>query len=199
MKWTILFISALCAGVPIGVWAQDSLNCTLAIDQIDEFDSTRLVVAQPVTTGILIPTKNLSEELDGPTFTDEAKILVSWAEGTDSIQSFFITIVTPEYEYMKTEDGYHVFFKLDDGTYIKVWNVAHRAEYNRSLLMWMYYHTCIIPPSTFHMLRSARIEKIRINYPTLKKTLNLTGHAQAELHRALMCVWQAVRGKGEKP
>ncbi len=177
----------------------DSLDCALAIDQIDEFDSTLLVVAKPVTTGILIPTKNMSEELDGPTFTDEAKLLVSFAEGTDGTRSFFMTIVTPEYEYMKTEDGYNVFFKLDDGTYLKVWNVAHRAEYNRDLLMWMYYHTCVLPPEAYHMLRNGRVEKIRINYPTLKKTLNMTGRAQAELKRALACVWEAVKRRAVRP
>ena len=145
----ILYVCGLWIGcvIPLVVPAQsDSLDCKLAIDQIDEFDSTLLVVARPVSTGILIPTKNMSEELDGPTFTGEAKLLVSYAEGTDGTRSFFLTIVTPEYEFMKTEDGYNVFFKLDDGTYLKVWNVAHRAEYNRDLLMC----GCTITPACCH-------------------------------------------------
>jgi len=96
-------------------------QCDIVIDAVDEFDSTKVVSAQVVSFGYMIPSN--FETVDGPLLIEEAKMLFSYAE-SDSINAFIMTIAVPEFNYQKVETGFNVMLKLSDSTVVEtVYNV----------------------------------------------------------------------------
>jgi len=175
------------------------IPCRIAVNSFDEFDSTRLITTEPVILGYLVPTKNLSEELDGKTVTEEAKAIFTYAEGTNRVRSFFLTLVVTEYEYLNIENGFTVFLKLSNGKIIKLYNVPDSGELNRDIIMWLYQHTCVVPLEVFHLLKNERIEKIRIVYENAKRTIILDEKQQRELQNAIQCVDLILRNSAVRP
>ncbi|RMG88571.1 MAG: hypothetical protein D6714_00465 [Bacteroidetes bacterium] len=175
------------------------IPCRIAVNSFDEFDSTRLITTEPVILGYLVPTKNLSEELDGKTVTEEAKAIFTYAEGTNRVRSFFLTLVVTEYEYLNIENGFTVFLKLSNGKIVKLYNVPDSGELNRDIIMWLYQHTCVVPLEVFHLLKNERIEKIRIVYENAKRTIILDEKQQRELQNAIQCVDLILRNSAVRP
>lgn len=173
--------------------------CQVALDTLDEFDSTRMIATLPIDIGYLVPTKNLAEDFGGKNLTEEAKVVFSYAESADNIRSFFLTMVVVEHQYLNIKNDLNVFFKLENGEIIKVYNVPDRAELNKDIIMWMYQHTCVIPLEVFHILKNEKVEKIRINYEGFKRTIGLDPEQRQALQDAVSCVDERLRMKVAKP
>lgn len=193
------FLGILCSPLIAQETLQDSIPaeipCRIAVNAFDEFDSTRLVTTESLDLGYLVPTQNLVEELDGKTVTEEAKAIFTYAEGTNRIRSFFLTIVTTEYDYLKIENGENVYLKLTNGKLVKLYNVPDNGELNRDIIMWMYQHTCVVPLEIYHLLKNEKVEKIRINYENSKKTIVLDEKQQIELQQLVLCIEAALKGE----
>ena len=173
--------------------------CVVALDTLDDFDSTRMIATLPINIGYLVPTKNMAENLGGKNLTEEAKLVFSYAESPDNVRSFFLTMVVVEHEYLKIENGLNVFFKLESGQLVNIYNVPDRAELNKDIIMWMYQHTCVIPLEIFHLLKNEKVEKIRIVYDGFKRTISLDPDQQQALQEAISCVDERLRMEIGKP
>lgn len=165
-------------------------QCTLSIDEVDEFDSLRTVASIPVITGYQIPSEFLTPEGE-LTIVDEAQTLFTFAQN-DSINSFFLTLAALEREYLKTRNGYDFLLKLSNGEVVGLYNVADKGTFDPKTNMRIYNHTGVVPIDYLPALTTYYIEKIRINYPTKKRTITLTPEQQEKLREAIRCVGEAV-------
>lgn len=198
----LLFLAFCCFGF-MSSFGQEILNdstevsipCKISVDSTDEFDSTRMVITDPLILGYMIPTQNLTDDLEGKTLTEEAKTIFTYAEGTNNVRSFFLTLVVTEYDYLKIENGYTVYLKLTNGKLVKLYNVPDNGELNRDIIMWLYQHTCVVPLEIYHLLKHEKVEKIRINYENAKRTIVLNEEQQTELQRLVLCVEATLRGE----
>lgn len=178
-------IIAILLALPVLVHAQ----CKLIYDKIDEFDSTRTVAAMPVNIGFLVPSN--FETADGAKMIEEAKLMFSYSEN-DSIRAFFLTIAVPEREYLRIDNDFNVLLMLDDDQIIAVMNVSDQGVFDPKTNMRLYQHTCIVPMDLFYALTHLKIAKIRINYRTYKRTLELNAAQQDAFRLAVRCVGEAV-------
>lgn len=168
-----------------------SAQCKFSADEVDEFDSTRLVASMPVSIGLLIPSR--FETVKGPRIIDQAKLLFSHSESDqDSINSFFLTIAIQEYDYQPIEQGKNVLLAFSDSTVIALYNFPDQGTFDTGTNMRLYQHTCIVPVDVFYQLSFKPLEKIRIRYSNQKKTIALSGKQQKELMEAVRCVGEAV-------
>ncbi len=198
-----LLIFTFCCTIALSSFSQEivvdsvqaPIPCKIAVDSTDEFDSTRIVTTETLVLGYMVPTQNLTEELDGKTLTEEAKTIFTYAEGTNNVRSFFLTLVVTEYDYLKIDNGYSVYLKLTNGKIVKLYNVPDNGELNRDIIMWLYQHTCVVPLEIYHLLKHEKVEKIRINYENAKRTIVLNEEQQTELQRLVLCVEAALRGE----
>lgn len=163
-------------------------QCDLALEEIDDFDSTRIISAYPTSIGNLVP--SLFETADGPLFIPEAKIMFTFSEN-DSIKSFFITLAIPEYEYQPIEKNYNVYLKLSDGGVVRLYNVPDRGTFDRKTNMRLYQHTCIVPLDLFSRFTFSFIEKIRVSYKFQDRDFDLTAKQQEEIRESIQCVGRA--------
>jgi hypothetical protein len=192
MRLLFFFFSALL--LPLALGAQ----CKLAVDEIDEFDSTRLVVARPVPIGSYIPTRY--ETVKGARIVDQGTLIFSYTESDlDSVNSFFLTITLPEYEYQPIESGQNVLIAFADSAVVALLNFPDRGHFDPNTNMRLYQHTCVVPVDVFYRLAYADVLKIRIRYENQKKTLTLTKKQQKELKAAVRCVGEAVGFAPIKP
>ena len=165
-------------------------QCDIIIDEVDEFDSTRVVSAQVVSFGYLIPSN--FETVDGPLLIEQAKMLFTYTE-SDSINAFVMTIAVPEYDFQPVEKGFNVLLKLSDSTLVEsVYNVPDKGFFDKRINMRVYQHACIIPFELFFRLTEARIEKMRIVYPKQKKTFHLSEEQQEAIRDAIRCVGERI-------
>ena len=183
IKRLLLFILMI-GGASFSLQAQ----CDIAFDEVDDFDSTRVIGAPPVKIGKIVP--SLYETIDGPTFIDQAKVLATYSEG-DSINSFFITIAIPEYSFQPIEKGNNVLIKLSDGKVLSIYNVPDRGTFDKETNMRIYQHTCVIPLDLFYRLTFSYIEAIRINYQKHYSTIELDIDQQQAVRSAIQCVGRA--------
>ncbi|MCB0569215.1 MAG: hypothetical protein KDC66_05610 [Phaeodactylibacter sp.] len=173
-------------------------QCKFSADEVDEFDSTRLVSSLPVSVGLLIPSR--FETAKGPKIIDQAKMLFSHTESDqDSINSFFLTIAVPEYDYQPIEQGKNVLLAFADSTVIALYNFPDQGTFDTGTNMRLYQHTCIVPVDVYYRLSYTPVEKIRIRYTNQKKTIALSKKQQKELKEAVRCVGQAVGFLPAKP
>jgi len=172
-------------------------QCEIAIDTTDEFDTTRMIASLPIKIGNLVPTKNLSEDLNGQPLADEAKVMVSYAESEKRVRSFFLTLAVIEHRFLRIENGQNVYLKLSNGQIVKLYNVPDNGELKRDIIMWQYQHTCVIPLEVYHLLKNNFVEKIRINYLQAKRTIVLDEQQQVALQEAIKCVEERLRGSSE--
>ena len=166
-------------------------QCAIALDTLDDFDTTRIVAAEPVNLGFLVPTGNVEEELGGRQEVEEAKAIVSFAD-EQRIQSFFLTLGVVERRFYLTEPEYTVLLLFEDGNIMKLFNVPDQPEFDRDLLMWKYVHTCVVPQEIFRMLKHTAVEKIRILYKDYKQTIVLEPPQRTALQEAVLCVEERV-------
>ena len=204
MKKKLLLVCSCLFVLQAGMLAQElkidsTTLCEVALDTIDEFDTTRMIATLPIKIGFLVPTKNLSEDLQGETVTDEAKVVFSYAESANRIRSFFLTLVVVEHQYLNISNDMNVLLKLTNGQIIKLYNVPDKAELNRDIIMWMYQHTCVVPLETYHILKNEKVDKIRINYDNYKRTIVLEPDQQQALQDAVTCVEERLRRTAVKP
>ncbi|MEO1257964.1 MAG: hypothetical protein AAFZ15_04175 [Bacteroidota bacterium] len=192
----LLFILLLSTSFLIETNAQ----CDVAIDEHDEFDSTRLVATHPMNIGYLVASGNVPEDLEGKEYVEEAKVLFSYSD-EKNIRSFFLSIMVAERKFFMIEKDFNVFLKFKSGQIISLLNVPEHGEFDRDILMWKYLHTCVIPLEVFHNLKNNLVEKIRINYKNYKKTIELEEDQQIALQEAVKCVEERLKKelKGIKP
>lgn len=183
MKYILPFFMLLLAA-PTSGFAQCKL---IALDTLDEFDSTRLIATKPINIGYLVPTGNVAEDIEGKETVEEGKAIFSFGN-ENNIRSFFLTLAVVERKFYMIEADYNVYLKFVDGQIIKLLNVPADGEFERKILMWKYMHTCVVPLEYFHMLRNGLVEKIRIEYNGFKQTLVLEDKQAKALQAAVKCV-----------
>lgn len=173
--------------LPPGLQAQ----CTFAADTIDPFDSTRLVISEPIPIGFLIP--SLYETVDGPRIIEEAEVAFSFIEGdVDRINSFFLTIATPEYDFRKIEAGRNVIIAFEDTSAVQLLNYPDRGVFSKETNMRVYQHTCVVPIDILYRMASFNVFGFRIRYKGKKRTIILTKDQQEALRKAVKCASEAV-------
>lgn len=171
-------------------------QCKVALDEIDPFDSLRTVVSQSVTIGNRVPSK--FETADGPKLIEEAKVLFTYTE-KDSIRSFFLVLGIQEWEYHRIDSDYNVLLMLDDGQVIELMNFSDQGTFDARTNMRLYQHTCLIPIDLFYALTHFKVQKIRINYRTEKRTVEVQPGQQTALRNAVRCVGERIGMSPLKP
>jgi hypothetical protein len=159
----------------------------IALDTVDDFDSTRLIATKPFNIGYLVASGNVAEGLDGQETVEEGKAIFSFGN-ENNIRSFFLTLAVVERKFYLIDADYNVFLKLKDGQILKLLNVPADGEFDRKIMMWKYMHTCVVPLEYFHALRNGLVEKIRIEYNGYKQTLVLEDKQAQALQDAVKCV-----------
>ncbi len=160
-------------------------QCKIAIETVDEFDSTRLVVSQPVNVGFMVPSNHRTAE--GMLMVEEAKLLFSFTEN-DTMGAFFLTIAAAERDYYGIEDGYNVYLILADGTLLELMDYPDRGVLDDKTLMRIYTHTCVAPVDFFYLVAETYIDRIRILYKGYKRTIKLQPEQQEAVRQAIRCV-----------
>jgi len=171
-------------------------QCKVALDEIDPFDSLRTVVSQSVTIGNRVPSK--FETADGPKLIEEAKVLFTYTE-KDSIRSFFLVVGIQEWEYHRIDSDYNVLLMLDDGQVVELMNFSDQGVFDPQTNMRLYQHTCLIPIDLFYALTHFKVQKIRINYRTEKRTVEIQPAQQMALRNAVRCVGERIGMSPVKP
>lgn len=163
-------------------------QCDLVINEVDAFDSTRLISSATIHVGNFIP--SLYETVDGPKIIEEAEVLFSFAESDrpDSLKSFFLTVAAPEFKYEAIESGQNVLLALSDSTVIGLHNFPDKGTFDKSTNMRVYQHTAVVPVDTYYRLAFLDIVGIRIRYTNKKRTLYLNKEQQEALRQAILCV-----------
>lgn len=186
----------------LGIWlpmATLSAQCEFIVEDIDFFDSTRLLTSKPVPIGFLIP--SMYETIKGPRLIDEAQAMFSFAESAraDSINSFFLTVLAEEYDFLAIESGQNVLLALEDSTVVGLLNFPDRGTFNPKTNMRLYQHTCVVPIDILYRLSFSKIMMIRIEYENKKKTIILSKEQQKELQKIFRCVGERQGLFKEKP
>jgi hypothetical protein len=171
-------------------------QCKVALDEIDPFDSLRTVVSQSVTIGNQVPSK--FETADGPKLIEEAKLLFTYTE-KDSIRSFFLVLGIQEWEYHRIDNDYNVLLMLDDGQVIELMNFSDQGVFDTRTNMRLYQHTCLVPMDLFYALTHFKVQKIRVNYRTEKRTVDIQPGQQTALRNAVRCVGERIGMSPIKP
>lgn len=171
-------------------FAQSKAKCTLAVDEIDTFDSTHTVAAKPVNIGYQIPSQFLLDNGNNK-MIEQGKALFSYSEN-DSINSFFLTLAMVEYKYFSIEPGFNVLLLLSNQQVVGLFNVPDKGEFDKSTNMRIYQHTCVVPLDLFYALTLQKIQSIRIEYNGYKKTLEILPEQQDAIQEAVRCVGEAV-------
>ncbi len=173
----------------INAAAQNKTNCQIAVDEIDSFDSTRTIAAKPINIGYQIPSQFLLDNGSNK-MIEQGKALFTYTEN-DTINCFFLTLATAEYSYFSIEPGYNVLLLLSDQRVVGLLNVPDKGEFNKSINMRIYQHTCVVPLDMFYALSTYKIEQIRIEYKGFKKTLEILPEQQEAIQQAVRCVGEA--------
>jgi hypothetical protein len=160
-------------------------QCTFSINELDEFDSTLIIATPAVNIGYLIASEYLEE--DGIKLIEEAKVILSYGE-LNNYSNLFLTLVTPERSFSEIEPGTNLLLKLSNDTIVGLINYPDRGTFNRSINMRIYNHTAIIPIDVFFALAHYPIEKIRINYNSKKRNINVTPNQASEILKHIRCL-----------
>ncbi|MEL6969695.1 MAG: hypothetical protein AAFZ63_13310 [Bacteroidota bacterium] len=185
-QWLLLALTAFSGFV---LAAQGSADCDIAFDEVDPFDSIRTVASQTVALGYLIPSR--FETIDGPKIIEEAEAILIYSEN-DSISGFFFNLVMPEYKLQPIEKGMNVKLLLDDDSVIGFYNFPDEGEFDRTINMRLYQHTCAIPLDYFYKLAYHKVAQIRVEYERQNRTLILNNKQQEALRTAIQCVGRQI-------
>ncbi|MFN7118316.1 MAG: hypothetical protein ACK4TA_16060 [Saprospiraceae bacterium] len=171
------------------LFAQDKAKCQIIVDEIDRFDSTRLIAAKPVNIGYQIPSQFLLDNGSNK-MIEQGKAMFSYTEN-DTINCFFLTLAMAEHTYYSIESGYNVLLLLSDQRVVGLLNVPDKGEFDKSVNMRIYQHTCVVPLDLFYALSTYKVEQIRIEYKGYKKTLEVLPEQQEAIRQAVRCVGEA--------
>ena len=171
------------------IFAQNQGNCPIAFDEVDPFDSLRTVGSEVVALGYMIPSKYELE--DGPKIIEEAEAILLYSEN-DSISSFFFHLFIPEYKLQAIKEGMNVKLLLDDDSVIGFYNVPDEGEFDRTINMRVYQHTCPIPLDYYYKLAYHKVAQIRVEYEKQNRTLILSEKQQEALRTAIQCVGRRI-------
>lgn len=178
------------------VHAQAIKNCKIAFDEVDAFDSLRLVGAQPIALGYQIPSKY--ELVNGPKMIAEAEAIVIYTEN-DSISGFFLNLVLPEHDFQTIKTGINVKLLLADSSVIGFYNIPDEGQFDPKTNMRVYQHTCAVPFDYFYKIAYHKIAQIRVEYDKQNRILVLSPAQQEALRKAFQCVGQRVGVYPVKP
>ncbi|RMF01336.1 MAG: hypothetical protein D6772_04990 [Bacteroidetes bacterium] len=167
------------------IFAQETLPCRIAIDEVDPFDSLRTIASESVALGYLIPSQY--ETIDGPKLIEEADAIMLYSE-TDSISGFFLNLSLPEYRIQPVEAGFNVKFLLADSTVIGFYTFSEQGDFDRSINMRYYHHTAAIPLDYYYRIAFQEVMMIRVEYKRKVRTLTLNAKQRRELQRIIQCV-----------
>jgi hypothetical protein len=182
------FLSVFFGGL---LWVNAAFGqCKVAIETIDEFDSTRLVVAQPVNVGYMIPSNH--RNADGMLMVEEAKLLFSFTEN-DTMGAFFLTIAAAERDFFSIEKGYNVYLMMADSTLLELMDYPDKGVFDDNTLMRIYTHTCVAPVDFFYLMADVYIDRIRITYKEHKRTIRLLPEQQEAVRSAIRCVGEKLQ------
>jgi hypothetical protein len=190
MKYTYLFLLlsiVISWGKP--AIAQKAANCKIAFDEVDPFDSLRVIGSEVVAVGYLIPSRYETE--NGPKIIEEAEVIMLYTEN-DSISGFFLNLVIPEYKLQPIPKGMNVKLLLDDDSVIGLYNIPDEGEFDRAINMRVYQHTCAVPMDYYYKLAYHKIAQIRIEYDKQYRTLKLSKEQQEKLRASIQCVGKQV-------
>jgi hypothetical protein len=190
MKYSYLIV-LLCILVSWGNvgFAQKAADCKIAFDEVDPFDSLRVVGSEIVAIGYLIPSRYETE--NGPKIIEEAEVIMLYTEN-DSISGFFLNLVIPEYDLQPIPKGMNVKLLLDDDSVIGLYNIPDEGEFDRNINMRVYQHTCAVPLDYYYKLAYHKIVQIRIEYNKQNRTLKLSNKQQEKLRASLQCLGRQV-------
>lgn len=169
--------------------AQEAIDCPIAFDEVDPFDSLRTIASEKVALGYLIPSKY--ETVDGPKIIEEAEAILIYNEN-DSISGFFFNLVMPEYKLQPIRAGINVKLLLDDGSVIGFYNFPDEGEFDRTINMRVYQHTCAVPLDYYYKLAYHKVAQIRVEYERQNRTLKLNDQQQEALRTAIQCVGRQI-------
>lgn len=182
-------LSALFLMAYIILAAQDKTKCQIVVDEIDSFDSTRTIAAKPINIGYQIPSQFLLDNGSNK-MIEQGKAMFSYTEN-DTINCFFLTLAMAEHTYFSIDAGYNVLLLLSDQRVVGLLNVPDKGEFDKTVNMRIYQHTCVVPLDMFYALSTHTIEQIRIEYKGFKKTLEVLPEQQEAIRQAVRCVGEA--------
>lgn len=184
-------------------------QCSFAINEIDDFDSTHTVVTKAINIGYMIPSNY--QTADGYKMIEEAKAIFTFTQN-DTLNAFFLVLGLAEREFLTAEEGYSVILKIEalkdtvdlgsdvpkvdpeaGSDLIGLYTVPDRGSFDKNTNMRIYTHTCLVPLDQVFTLSYASIEKIRINYKNSRRTITLTKDQQVEIKKAVQCVAEAMK------
>lgn len=186
-QWSLLLVILI--GGMLNLSAQETINCPIAFDEVDPFDSIRTIASEKVALGYLIPSKY--ETVDGPKIIEEAEAILIYSEN-DSISGFFFNLVMPEYKLQPIPSGINVKMLLDDDSIIGLYNFPDEGEFDRTINMRVYQHTCAVPLDYFYKLAYHKVAQIRVEYDRQNRTLKLNNKQQEALRTAIQCVGRQI-------
>lgn len=198
MRKLLFIVIALCCMAPSALTAQKATakkaapkptNCQIVFDEIDEFDSLRLVGSKAMHIGLWMP--SLYEEADGPRLTPEGKMNAVFTQN-DSLNGIFINIVLPEYEYEAVENGFNVKLKLSNDTIIGFYTVPDKGTFEKETNMRHYQHTALVPVDSYYLLTTYFIDRIRVEYPQHRRTIDLTAEQKRQFREAMRCLGERI-------
>ena len=97
----------------------------------------------------------------------------------------------PEYKLQPISAGINVKLLLDDESVIGFYNFPDEGEFDRTINMRLYQHTCAIPLDYYYKLAYHKVAQIRVEYERQNRTLILNTKQQEALRTAIQCVgWQ---------
>ena len=183
-KWSNLILLIF---FPFLVMAQ----CKYVVNEIDQFDSTQLVIMPTINAGFIIPTE--FETVDGVKLVEEAKIILGFTEDDKSdIASIFMMIGVLEREYLKVEEGENVMIAFADSTVIGLYNVPDKGRFDKGTNMRVYQHTTFLPLDIYYKCTNSEIIGIRIRYPAMKRDIVISPRQSQQLRSYLQCMGEAV-------
>lgn len=160
-------------------------QCEIGLNEVDEFDSTRVVASIPISIGYMIPSRY--EDENGPKMIEEGKIIVLYTE-KDSINAFLMTIVVPEHKFLKIKNGFNVLLKLSNGDVKAIYDVPDKSVFDRKINMHSYQHSCVLTFNMYYQLTQDTVEKIRIKYEGSQRTISISKEQGQALKDAFRCV-----------
>jgi len=161
-------------------------QCAGLTEEIDPFDSTRVILHKPVNLGGLVASRFALE--DGDKMVEEAKALVSYADN-DSLESFFLTLALLEWDYQVLDAGPSVSLLLGNQSVVALETVEDRGTLDSKTNMRRYEAVCVIPVDLFYALHQFKVTKMSVHYRSgHKRTISLFPDQQNRLQVSLRCV-----------
>lgn len=173
------------------------IECDIAIDEIDPFDSLRTVASESLPLGNFLVSQK--ETIDGPELAPEAEAVVMYGQN-DSFNVVFLHLELPEYNYVRTENGMNVKLLMQsDSSILGFYTVPDEGTFSTATNMRHYQHTALVPMDSYYKLTSDTVAMIRVEYSNHRRTIALSPKQQVALREAFRCVGERVSLYPVKP